>query len=104
MANGEETKQLRDLVDALDFPHVHLDQPFTWLSNVMGEARLDLLSVVSRADVDKLEGIITLPDIMRSHGLSSPGSAQSRKISSAFSLFRETLAADGRMTGQFRFL
>src|ERR1700741_234607 len=41
MANGEETKQLRDLVDALDFPHVHADQPLHLALERMGAAKLD---------------------------------------------------------------
>jgi CBS domain-containing protein len=35
----------------------------------MGEARLELLPVVSRKAVHKLEGIVTLADILESYGI-----------------------------------
>ena len=35
----------------------------------MGAAQLDTLPVVSRADVHKLEGIVTLQDVLDSYGV-----------------------------------
>lgn len=37
----------------------------------MGAADLDLLPVVSRADINKLEGVITLQELLNSFGVSS---------------------------------
>jgi len=69
MANGEETKQLRDLVDAPDFPHVHADQPLHLALERMGAAKLDLLPVVSRANIHHLIGVVVLSDVLNSYGV-----------------------------------
>jgi CIC family chloride channel protein len=69
MANGEETKQLRDLVDALDFPHVHADQPLHLALERMGVAKLDVLPVVSRANIHHLMGVVVLSDVLNSYGV-----------------------------------
>ena len=68
MANGEETKQLRDLVDGLHFPHVHADQPLHLAIERMGAAELDVLPVVSRANIHHLMGVVILPDVLNSYG------------------------------------
>ena len=57
---GKE-KQLGELVDARMFPHLHADQSLHLALERMGGAGLDLLPVVSRADVHKLEGISVTP-------------------------------------------
>jgi chloride channel protein, CIC family len=72
--NGVE-KKVRELVDSLEFPHVHADQALHIALERMSEDRLDLLPVVSRADVHKLEGIVTLRDVLDSYGVNSSGSA-----------------------------
>ena len=69
MANGEEAKQLRELVNALDFPHVHADHPLHVALERMGEAKLDVLPVVSRANVHHLMGVVVLRDILNSYGV-----------------------------------
>ena len=69
MANGEETKQLRDLVNALDFPHVHADQPLHLALERMGAAKLDVLPVVSRANIHHLIGVVVLSDVLNSYGV-----------------------------------
>jgi CIC family chloride channel protein len=67
---------LRALLDSDDFPHVHADQPLDLALERMGEARLELLPVVSRTDVHKLEGIVTLADILDTYGIRSPAPAR----------------------------
>ena len=69
-AEGAPTARVGDLVDAHTFPHVHADQPLDLALERMGTARLDLLPVVSRADIHKLEGIVTLQDLLNSFGVS----------------------------------
>ena len=69
MANGEETRQLRDLVNALDFPHVHADQPLHLALERMGAAKLDVLPVVSRANIHHLIGVVVLSDVLNSYGV-----------------------------------
>ena len=79
LANGEDTKQLRDFVNALDFPHVHADQPLHLALERMGAAKLDVLPVVSRANIHRLIGVVVLTDVLNSYGVeranfSSPAS------------------------------
>ena len=38
----------------------------------MGTNQLEILPVVSRADLHKLEGIVTLPDVLHSYGIETP--------------------------------
>jgi len=51
------------------FPHVHTDQALDLALERMGAASLELLPVVSRADMNKLEGVITLRDLLESFGV-----------------------------------
>ena len=65
---GATAELLSDLVDARTFPHVHKDQPLDLVLERMGSAGLELLTVISRADINKLEGIIILRDVLDSYG------------------------------------
>ena len=69
MANGEEAKQLRELVNAPDFPHVHADHPLHVALECMGAAKLDVLPVVSRANVHHVMGVVVLRDVLNSYGV-----------------------------------
>ena len=75
LAGNGTDKKLRDLIGSLEFPHVHMDHPLHVALERMSRARLDLLPVVSRADVHKLEGIVTLRDVMDFYGVDPTGSA-----------------------------
>jgi CIC family chloride channel protein len=72
-------KNLSDLVDGLVFPHVHRDQGVDLALERMGANQIEVLPVVSRADVHKLEGIVTLHDILDSYGINMPGPALQNK-------------------------
>src|SRR6266576_3130102 len=78
MTNGEEARQLRELVNALDFPHVHADHPLHVALERMGAAKLDVLPVVSRANVHHLMGVVVLRDVLNSYGVSGAGSTFTR--------------------------
>jgi len=69
----DTTRLLRDVVDPLDFPHVHLDQSLDLALNRMGTTQLDVLPVVSRLNIRKLEGVITLRDVLNSYGVGKNG-------------------------------
>jgi len=69
-ASEDDTKKLSAIVDARIFPHVHADQGLDLALDRMGSNHVDILPVVSRADVHKLEGIVTLRDILDSYGVS----------------------------------
>ncbi len=70
---GAAAKPLAELVDAHGFPHVHRDQALDLALERMGTTGLELLPVVSRAEMNKLEGIVTLNDLLESFGV-GPGS------------------------------
>ncbi len=69
LAEGAERK-LGELVDALVFPHVHPDQGLDLALERMGAYQIEILPVVNRADVHKLEGIVTLRDVLNAYGVS----------------------------------
>jgi len=71
MAEGAG-KQLGELVGGPVFPHVHPDQGLDLALERMGANQLQILPVVSRADVHKVEGIVTLRDVLESYGVSQP--------------------------------
>ncbi len=62
-AADDDTKKLSVIVDAQVFPHVHADQGLDLALDRMGSNHVEILPVVSRADVHKLEGIVTLRDL-----------------------------------------
>jgi chloride channel protein, CIC family len=66
---GAAAELLGDLVDAGTFPHVHKDQTLDLALERMGAASLELLPVVSRGDMHKLEGIVTLRDVLDAFGV-----------------------------------
>jgi CIC family chloride channel protein len=66
---GGEEKKLLDLLVGLDFPHVHGDHALHIALERMSAAQVDFLPVVSRADVHKLEGIVTLTDVLDCYGV-----------------------------------
>jgi CIC family chloride channel protein len=70
LAEGAD-KKVGDLVDALAFPHIHSDQGLDLALERMGANQIEILPVVSRADVHKLEGIVTLHDVLDAYGVST---------------------------------
>jgi chloride channel protein, CIC family len=68
LAEGAD-KKLGELVDALVFPHVHSDQGLDLALERMGANQIEILPVVSRADVHKLEGVVTLRDALAAYGV-----------------------------------
>jgi CIC family chloride channel protein len=66
---GGGDRCLVELLPPGSFPHVHADHSLTAALDRMGSAQIDLLPVVSRADLRKLEGVITLQDVLRVYGV-----------------------------------
>jgi CIC family chloride channel protein len=62
---------LEKIVDVIKFPHVHADQGLDQALERMGATHIDVLPVVNRANVHKLEGIVTLKDVLDAYGLGS---------------------------------
>jgi CIC family chloride channel protein len=68
LADGAGGRLLADFVKDLEFPHLHTDQPLNFALEKLGTTHLDVLPVVSRANVHQLEGIVALKDILNFYG------------------------------------
>src|SRR5580658_1481776 len=68
VAEGAD-KKVGELVDPLIFPHVHADQGLDTALERMGANQLEILPVVNRGNVHKLEGIVTLRDVLDAYGV-----------------------------------
>lgn len=71
LAQGAD-KKIGELFHTLDFPHVHTDQGLDLALERLGTNEIEILPVVSRADVHELLGVVTLSDILASYGVSRP--------------------------------
>ena len=67
--DGLGTKRLSEILDAGEFPHVHADHSLHVALDRMGASQLDVLPVVSRANVHHLEGVVTLQDLLAHYGV-----------------------------------
>jgi chloride channel protein, CIC family len=67
--DGLALKRLSEIVDEGEFPHVHGDQSLHLALDRMGASQLDLLPVVSRANVHHLEGVVMLQDVLTLYGV-----------------------------------
>jgi chloride channel protein, CIC family len=74
-AAGSEPKRLRELLDGTDFPHLHVDHSLSLALERMGACQINMMPVVSRANIHKLEGIVTLKDVLALYGVGSPEKA-----------------------------
>ncbi|MGA7321342.1 MAG: CBS domain-containing protein [Candidatus Sulfotelmatobacter sp.] len=88
LADGAAVKRLGELVDARHFPHVHKDQTLDLALERMGAAQIELLPVVSHADIHKLEGVITLRDVLDSFGVTTQLDTAHRSIPVSTSCLR----------------
>jgi len=71
----DANQELRKIVGLLNFLHVHSDQGLDLALDRMGANQIDVLPVVDRANVHRLEGIVTLGDVLEFYGVSSPNRA-----------------------------
>jgi len=71
-------KKLGELVDKLVFPHVHADHGLDLALERMGANQIEILPVVNRADVHKLEGIVTLRNVLVRTVWAAPDSSQNQ--------------------------
>ena len=62
-------KKLDEILNGREFPHVHTDQGIDLALERMGINHLEILPVVSRANVHKLEGVVTLRDVLNAFGV-----------------------------------
>lgn len=59
--------------DAEDFPHIHSDQLLHVALERMGSSGLNVLPVVSRANLQQLLGIVVLEDVLKAYGVAPEG-------------------------------
>jgi chloride channel protein, CIC family len=60
-------QRLQEIVGVLTFPHAHPDHGLDQALERMGANHVDLLPVVNRGNVHKLEGIVTLSDVLNAY-------------------------------------
>jgi len=69
LSEGKSESCLSTLINPMDFPHVHADQPLSLVLERMRSTHMNMLPVVSRADIHLLEGIVTIRDVLNSYGV-----------------------------------
>ena len=67
--DGLGSSRLSEFAVADNFPHVHSDHPLHLALDRMGASQLELLPVVSRANVHHLESVVMLPDVLALYGV-----------------------------------
>ena len=72
--DGRKEQPLKDIVETLQVPHLHTDHALHLALERMSKYHLDVLPVVHRADIHKLEGVVTLPDVLDAYGIDRIGS------------------------------
>jgi CIC family chloride channel protein len=72
--DGRKEQPLASLVETLHVPHVHADHALHLALERMSKYHLDVLPVIHRADLHKLEGVVTLPDVLDAYGIDRIGS------------------------------
>jgi hypothetical protein len=69
LVDGRKEQPLASLVESLHVPHTHTDQPLHLALERMSKYHLDVLPVVHRADIHKLEGVVTMFDVLNVYGI-----------------------------------
>jgi CIC family chloride channel protein len=59
----------------VDFPFVHADQPLSMALQRMGSAGVNVLPVVSRANIRQMLGVVALDDVLAAYGVAREKSA-----------------------------
>jgi CIC family chloride channel protein len=63
-----ETRLLLNLVKTVNVPQAHSDQPVYLALERMSQAHMDILPVVHRADTGRLEGVVSMADVLEAYG------------------------------------
>src|ERR1017187_9842176 len=72
--DGRKEQPLATIVESLHVPHLHADHALHLALDRMSKYHLDVLPVIHRADLHKLEGVVTLPDVLDAYGIDRIGS------------------------------
>jgi len=69
LIDGRRELPLKDLVQCSLVPHLHADHALHTAMERMSAYRLDALPVIHRANLHKLEGMVTLQDVLEAYGI-----------------------------------
>jgi CIC family chloride channel protein len=69
LQGADSERNVGDLVNRRDFPHLHSDHSLDLALDRMGATHTDMLPVVSRANVHQLLGVVRLHDVLKSYGV-----------------------------------
>jgi CIC family chloride channel protein len=70
LIDGRKELPLKEIVDTRHVQHVHRDHALHLALERMSAYHLDVLPVIHRAEIHKLEGVVTLRDVLDSYGVS----------------------------------
>jgi CIC family chloride channel protein len=73
---GGAHKSLEELITTVEFVHVHPDHSLPVALERFGASGLEMLPVVSRANLRQLEGVVTLQDVLTLYGVAGPGETE----------------------------
>jgi CIC family chloride channel protein len=74
--DGRREQPLATIVESLHVPHLHADHALHLALDRLSKYHLDVLPVVNRADIHKLEGVITLSAVLDAYGIDRNGSPE----------------------------
>ncbi len=74
LVDGREAQPLKNIVETLHVPHLHMDHALHLALERMSTYHLDVLPVIHRADIHNLLGVVTLRDVLDSYGIDRTGS------------------------------
>ena len=69
LIDGRKELPLKEIVDTQHVQHVHRDHALHLALERMSAYHLDVLPVIHRAEIHKLEGVVTLRDVLDSYGV-----------------------------------
>ena len=74
LVDGRKEQPLKNIIDTLHVPHLHMDHALHLALERMSTYHLDVLPVVHRTDIHSLLGVVTLRDVLDSYGIDRIGS------------------------------
>jgi CIC family chloride channel protein len=74
LVDGRNEQPLKNIIDTLHVPHLHMDHAMHLALERMSTYHLDVLPVIHRADIHKLLGVVKLRDVLDSYGIDRTGS------------------------------
>jgi CIC family chloride channel protein len=71
--DGRKERPLKEIVETHHVQHVHMDHALHLALERMSQYHVDILPVIHRAEIHKLEGVVTLRDLLDSYGVTVVG-------------------------------